>query len=158
MSTEWKVGIASGIISSLILKVLEPMFKKFLQWSNNPDRPLTIAERIQTEGYIASYEQMIAKLDAIKRDPRDVFFDIIRMVVAAALSFVAALFLYPYRPTTTPVVVMLVTLGVALCGVVFGFSYIYSNAHIDGTRARYQKYINASRSRLSRGNPPRSEG
>jgi hypothetical protein len=154
MSTEWIVGISSGIIASLIIRVLEPLFKRFLRAANNPDRPLTIGEKIQTEGYIAYWEQMIAKIDAIKRDPRDVFFIIIRMIVGAGLSFMAALYSYQYRPYSIPLVVMLVTLGVVLCGGVFIVSFIYSNAHIDGTRAKYQKNIDISRQRLGRGNPP----
>jgi hypothetical protein len=154
MNTQWTVGIATGLICYAIVRVLEPLFKSLWRRANNPDRPLTIAEKLQTEAYIASWEQLIAKLDAIKHDPRDVFLDIIRMIVGAILSFIAALCLYPYRPYSIPVVVMLVTLGVVLCGAVFVISYIYSNAHIDGTRARYQKYIDTSRERLGRGNPP----
>jgi hypothetical protein len=121
---------------------------------NNPDRPLTIGERIQTEQNVVGYTQMIAKLDDIKRDPRDLFLNIIRLIVGAVLSFVAALCVYPYGPSSIPIVVLLVTLGVALCGSVFVLSYIHSNAHIDGTRARYQKNIDLWRSRLKVGETP----
>jgi hypothetical protein len=76
------------------------------------------------------------------------YLNIIQLIVGAVLSFAAALCVYPYRPQSTPVFVLLMTLGLLLCCAVFILSYLYSNAHIDQTRARYQKSIDTCRSRL----------